>query len=132
MSANETYRQKHDVKEPPFGFWWRSYAMLVKEFIKQSNGRLDELGLPQSVGPSVKTRLYDGLTGEQRFFLAFARRWRKLQTEAALRQQIKTDTHSPSEFRSDTVRNVDAWYETYKVAPGDKLYLKPEERARIW
>ena len=74
----------------------------------------------------------DGLTGEQRFFLAFARRWRKLQTEAALRQQIKTDTHSPSEFRSDTVRNVDAWYETYKVAPGDKLYLKPEERARIW
>ena len=74
----------------------------------------------------------DGLTGEQRFFLAFARRWRKLQTEPSLRQQIKTDTHSPSEFRSDTVRNVDAWYETYKVAPGDKLYLKPEERARIW
>jgi predicted metalloendopeptidase len=74
----------------------------------------------------------DGLTGEQRFFLAFARRWRKLQTEAALRQQIKTDTHSPSEFRSDTVRNVDAWYENYKVAPGDKLYLKPEGRARVW
>lgn len=74
----------------------------------------------------------DGLTGEQRFFLAFARRWRKLQTEPSLRQQIKTDTHSPSEFRSDTVRNVDAWYETYKVAPGDKLYLKPEERARVW
>jgi len=73
-----------------------------------------------------------GLNGEQRFFLAFAKRWRKLQTEAALRQQLKTDTHSPGEYRSDTVRNVDSWYETYKVAPGDKLYLKSEDRVRIW
>jgi putative endopeptidase len=73
-----------------------------------------------------------GLNGEQRFFLAFAKRWRKLQTETALRQQLKTDTHSPGEYRSDTVRNVDGWYEIYKVAPGDKLYLKPEDRARIW
>ncbi len=73
-----------------------------------------------------------GLNGEQRFFLAFAKRWRKLQTETALRQQLKTDTHSPGEYRSDTVRNVDGWYEIYKVAPGDRLYLKPEDRARIW
>ena len=73
-----------------------------------------------------------GLTGEQRFFLAFAQRWRKLQTETALRQQVKTDTHSPGEYRSDTVRNVDAWYEIYKVVPGDQLYLKPADRARIW
>lgn len=73
-----------------------------------------------------------GLHGEQRFFLAFAKRWRKLQTESALRQQLKTDTHSPGEYRSDTVRNVDAWYESYKLAPNDKLYLKPEDRVRIW
>ena len=73
-----------------------------------------------------------GLSGEQRFFRAFANRWRKLQTETALRQQLKTDTHAPGEYRSDTVRNVDAWYETYTVAPGDKLHLKPEDRARIW
>ena len=73
-----------------------------------------------------------GLTGEQRFFLAFAKRWRKLQTDTALRQQLKTDTHSPGEYRSDTVRNVDSWYETYKVAPRDRLYLKPEDRVRIW
>jgi putative endopeptidase len=74
----------------------------------------------------------DGFSGEQRFFLAFAKRWRKLQTETALRQQLKTDTHSPGEYRSDTVRNVDSWYDTYKVGPGDRLYLKPEERVRIW
>jgi len=73
-----------------------------------------------------------GLNGEQRFFLAFAKRWRKLQSETALRQQLKSDTHSPGEYRSDTVRNVDSWYESYRVGPGDKLYLKPEDRVRIW
>jgi putative endopeptidase len=74
----------------------------------------------------------NGLTGEQRFFLAFAQRWRKAQSEEALRRQIKTDTHPPGEFRSDTVRNVDAWYKSYDVVPGDKLYLKPEDRVAIW
>jgi putative endopeptidase len=74
----------------------------------------------------------NGLTGEQRFFLAFAQRWRKIQSEAALRNQIKTDTHSPGEYRSDTVRNIEAWYKAYKVMPGDKLYVKPEDRVGIW
>jgi len=73
-----------------------------------------------------------GLSGEQRFFLSFAQRWRKLQTEAALRQQLRTDTHSPGEYRSDTVRNVEGWYAAYKAVPGDKLYLKPEDRVRVW
>ncbi len=73
-----------------------------------------------------------GLTGEQRFFLAFAQRWRRLQSEAALRKQVKTDTHPPGEYRSDAVRNVDAWYKAYGIAPGDKLYLKGEDRVGIW
>jgi putative endopeptidase len=73
-----------------------------------------------------------GLTGEQRFFLAFAQRWRKLQNESALRHQLTADTHSPGEYRSDTVRNIDAWYKAYEVAPGGKLYLKPEDRVGIW
>jgi putative endopeptidase len=74
----------------------------------------------------------NGLTGEQRFFLTFAQRWRKTQNETALRRQIKTDTHSPGEYRSDTVRNVEAWYRAYDVTSGDKLYLKPENRVGIW
>jgi putative endopeptidase len=74
----------------------------------------------------------DGLTGEQRFFIAFSQRWRKLQTEAALRRQITTDTHAPGEYRSDTVRNIDAWYKAFDIASSDKLYLKPEDRVRIW
>lgn len=74
----------------------------------------------------------NGLTGEQRFFLAFAQRWRNIQGDAALRRQIATDTHAPGEYRSNTVRNLDAWYEAYKIVSGDKLYLKPEDRVRIW
>jgi putative endopeptidase len=73
-----------------------------------------------------------GFTGEQRFFLAFAHRWRKLQDDASLRKQLATDTHPPGEYRSDTVRNVDAWYKAFNVTPGDKLYLKPEERVPVW
>jgi len=73
-----------------------------------------------------------GLTGEQRFFIAFSQRWRKLQSEVALRRQVATDTHAPGEYRSDTVRNIDAWYKAFDIAPSNKLYLKPEDRVRIW
>jgi predicted metalloendopeptidase len=74
----------------------------------------------------------NGLSGEQRFFRAFAQRWRRVQSETALRKQITTDTHAPGEFRTDTVRNVDAWYEAYKITPSDRLYLKPDARIRVW
>ncbi len=74
----------------------------------------------------------DGLTGDQRFFLAFAQRWRRLQTDSALRQQIATDTHAPGEYRADTVRNLEAWVRAYEVKPGDRLYLPPDARAKIW
>jgi putative endopeptidase len=73
-----------------------------------------------------------GLSGEQRFFLAFSQRWRKLQSDDARRLQMKTDTHLPGEYRSDEVRNVEAWYKAFGIAPGDKLYLKPEGRIGIW
>jgi putative endopeptidase len=77
-------------------------------------------------------KVINGMTGEQRFFLSFAQRWRKLQTDAAFRAQVKTDSHAPGEYRSDTVRNTDAWYKAYDVMPGDKLYVKPEDRVGIW
>jgi predicted metalloendopeptidase len=78
------------------------------------------------------TTMIGGLTGEQRFFVAFAQRWRKLQDEASLRKQIAADIHPPGEYRSDSVRNVDVWYKAFNVVPGDKLYLKPQDRVRIW
>ena len=77
-------------------------------------------------------RVLGGVSGEQRFFLAFAQRWRKVQSESALRQQIKTDIHAPGIYRSDSVRNVDEWYKAFQIMPGDKLSLRPEDRVRIW
>jgi putative endopeptidase len=74
-----------------------------------------------------------GLTGDQRFFLAYAQAWRNNVREAALRQQVLTDPHSPPEFRvNGVVRNVDAWYRAFNIQPGDRLYLAPEQRVHIW
>lgn len=75
----------------------------------------------------------DGLTGDQRFFLSWAQVWRVAMRENALRQRLMTDPHSPAQFRvNGAVRNIDAWYEAFGVKPGDKLYLPPEKRVRIW
>ncbi|MFO1059041.1 MAG: M13 family metallopeptidase [Dongiaceae bacterium] len=74
----------------------------------------------------------DGLTGDQRFFLGFAQAWREKVREAAMVQLLRIDVHSPSKVRPDVVRNVDAWYAAFDVKPGDKLYLPPEQRIRMW
>ena len=75
----------------------------------------------------------DGLTGDQRFFIAFAQAWQGKDREDLERQLILTDPHSPDKYRTNgIVRNVDAWYKAFNVQPGDKLYLPPEQRVHIW
>ncbi|NIJ36508.1 putative endopeptidase [Sphingopyxis panaciterrae] len=75
----------------------------------------------------------DGLTGDQRFFLAFAQAWRDKAREDAIKQQVASDPHSPARWRViGPVRNVDAWYKAFNVDVGAKYYLKPEARTRIW
>lgn len=75
----------------------------------------------------------DGLTGDQRFFLAWAQVWRSTQREENYRNRLRTDSHSPEEYRvNGVVRNLDEWYEAFGVKPGDAMYLPPEERVRIW
>jgi len=75
----------------------------------------------------------DGYTGDQRVFLGWAQVWRSKARPDALKQQVATDVHSPARFRVDgPLRNVDAWYDAWGVTPRDKLYLKPEDRVRIW
>jgi putative endopeptidase len=73
-----------------------------------------------------------GFTGDQRFFLAFAQVWRAKRRPEALRSLLMTNGHAPEEFRADTVRNIDAWYEAFGVRPGRKLYLAPDDRVRVW
>jgi endothelin-converting enzyme/putative endopeptidase len=69
---------------------------------------------------------------DREFFQGYAASWRTKEREAALRNQIKTDGHSPAQWRTYTVRNLDAWYPAYDVKPGQKLYLSPEQRVRVW
>lgn len=77
--------------------------------------------------------IIDGLTGDQRFFLAFAQVWRTKYRDETLVNQIKSDPHSPAMFRANgPVRNLDAWYAAFDVKPGEKMYLPPAERVRIW
>ncbi|HZP21876.1 MAG TPA: M13 family metallopeptidase [Terriglobales bacterium] len=74
----------------------------------------------------------DGFSGDQQFFIAFGQNYAGKGRDAALRQQVMVDSHSPSQYRADTVRNIDAWYSSFDVKPGETLYLAPDERVRIW
>jgi putative endopeptidase len=75
----------------------------------------------------------DGLTGDQRVFLGWAQAWRGKLRDDALRRQAVSDPHSARRFRViGPVRNLDAWYDAFGVKPGDKYYLPPEQRVRIW
>ena len=74
-----------------------------------------------------------GLTGDQRFFIAYGYSWETKQREGALRAQLLTNEHSPAKYRvNGVVRNVDAWYKAFNVQPGDKMYLPPEQRVHVW
>ena len=75
----------------------------------------------------------DGLSGDQRVFLGWAQVWREKSREAALKEQLTTDPHSPGSVRAATSpRNIDAWYAAFGVSPDQKAYIAPEARARIW
>ena len=76
----------------------------------------------------------DGLTGDQRFFIAYAQSWREVWRDSRMRRIVLADPHSPPAFRvNGVVRNSDEWYAAFPgIAPGDKYYLPPEARVRLW
>ncbi|MBH0018899.1 M13 family metallopeptidase [Pseudoalteromonas sp. SWXJ133] len=76
--------------------------------------------------------LIDGVTGDQRFFLAWAQVWKEKRTEQSMLNQLRGGTHAPGRFRAQAPRNHDAWYKAFDVKPGDALYLPEDERVRIW
>ncbi|MEP6474353.1 MAG: M13 family metallopeptidase [Gemmatimonadota bacterium] len=69
---------------------------------------------------------------DRAFFLGFARNWRSKWRDAALRAFVTTNDHAPEMYRISTVRNLDAWYDAFDIKPGDKLYLAPKDRVRVW
>jgi putative endopeptidase len=75
----------------------------------------------------------DGLTGDQRFFLSWAQVWRAKYRDGQLRELVMSDVHSPPYFRvNGPLPNINEWYAAFDVHPGDKLYIKPEDRVSIW
>ena len=76
--------------------------------------------------------MQEGLSGDQQFFLAYAQSFAGKEREATVRQEVLADSHSPVQYRVFTVRNLDSWYGAFDVQPGEKLYLAPADRVRIW
>ncbi|MFB9109641.1 M13 family metallopeptidase [Flavobacterium gyeonganense] len=77
--------------------------------------------------------LIDGFTPEQRFFISWATVWRTKSRDEALKSQVKTDPHSPGMYRAVVpIQNVDAFYDAFDIKKGDKMYIEPEKRVKIW
>lgn len=75
----------------------------------------------------------DGFTGEQRFFLGWAQVWKGMYRPELMQMLLRSDPHSPPEYRvNGVVPNIPAFYEAFNIQPGDKLYLPPEKRVKIW
>ncbi|WP_046757872.1 M13 family metallopeptidase [Kordia jejudonensis] len=90
-------------------------------------------GLQRHIKENGRPDKIDGFTAEQRFFLSWATIWRTKMRDEALRTRIKTDTHSPGQYRAYVpLQNIDAFYEAFDIKEGDAMYLAPEDRVRIW
>jgi putative endopeptidase len=108
-------------------------ALTMGENIADLGGLLLALDAYRASLHGQPAPVLDGFTGEQRVFLGWAQVWRDKSRLDALKRQVATDPHSPARFRIDgPMRNIDAWYDAWSVKPTDKLYLKPEDRVRIW
>ncbi|WP_017495807.1 M13 family metallopeptidase [Flavobacterium sp. WG21] len=77
--------------------------------------------------------LIDGFTPEQRFFISWATVWRTKSRDEAIKSQVKTDPHSPGMYRAVVpIQNVDAFYKAFDIKKGDKMYIDPDKRVKIW
>jgi len=135
--------EKFQVEAAKYGAQFDSYAvapgvhvngaLTLGENIADLGGLLLALDAYRASLRGKQSPILDGFTGDQRVFLGWAQVWRGKSRPDALKQQVTTDPHSPPRFRIDgPMRNIDAWYEAWNVQPGDKLYLKPQDRVRIW
>jgi len=136
-------RTKFDAKTKALGEQYDGYAVLdtVKVNGKLTMGEnIGDLGGLNAAYTAFKmtkqgqsNEKIDGFTPDQRFFLSWAQVWRGNILPESAAQLIKTDPHSPGEFRTiGAPVNMDAWYDAFDVKPGDKLYKKPEDRIRLW
>jgi putative endopeptidase len=130
-AAGERLVAQYDAYEPLPGLHINGEQTLGENIADVSGLAIAHAAWLKSLGGNPAP-VIDGLTGDQRFFLAYAQAWRTKTRDAALRAQVVGDGHAPGRFRAQTVRNVDAWYEAFPVKDGEKLYLQPDDRVQIW
>ncbi len=130
-AAGQKLVEQYNAYEPLPGLHINGQQTLGENIADVSGLAIAHAAYVKSLG-GKPAPVIDGLSGDQRFFLAFGQSWRTKTRDAALRAQVIGDGHSPGEFRAQTVRNLDAWYDAFKVKPGEKLYLDPKQRVKIW
>ncbi len=90
-------------------------------------------GLQMALKANGRPEKIDGYTPEQRFFISWSTVWRTMMREDAMRNNIKTDPHSPGMYRATMpIQNMDEFYKAFDIKEGDKMYLTPESRVKIW
>ena len=130
-AAADRLVQQYDAYEPLPGLHINGTQTLGENIADVSGLQAAYRAWRKSLG-GKEAPVIDGLTGDQRFFLAYGQAWRTKMREATLRARVIGDGHAPGTFRAQTVRNIDTWYPAFDVAEGQKLYLAPEDRVKIW
>ena len=130
-AAADRLAAQYDAYEPLPGLHINGKQTLGENIADLSGLQAAFVAYHKSLG-GKPAPVIDGMTGDERFFLAFGQAWRTKMRDAALRSQLVGNEHAPGQWRSLTVRNLDAWYATFGVKDGQKLFLKPEDRVRIW
>ncbi len=135
-------RAAFDAKADQLAAQYSKYEPIPENFVNGRNSLGENIG--DVGGLSMAYHAYklslngkeapviDGVTGDQRFFLAWAQVWKEKRTEQSMLNQLRAGTHAPGRYRAQAPRNHDAWYKAFDVKPGDALYLTEEERVRIW
>ena len=128
----DKYAKQFDTYEPLPGLHIKGDQTLG-ENIADLGGNLIALDAYHLSLKGKPAPVIDGYTGDQRLMISYAQSWQGLQRPDSLKMQLVADVHSPYAFRViGPMRDVDAWYKEFNVQPGDKYYLKPEDRVRIW
>ena len=120
-----------DKFEPVKGYFVDG-QLTMGENIADLGGVLVALDAYHAALQGKEPPVLDGLTGDQRFFLAHAQSWRTKTRDEATIRQLKTDVHAPEQFRvNGPLRNIEDWYAAFKIGPDDPMYIAPENRVRM-
>jgi putative endopeptidase len=130
-TATEALAKQYDQYEPLPGQRINGHLTLGENIADLAGLSLARDAYYASLG-GKPAPVIGGMTGDQRFYVAYNALYRSLSREDYMRQALATDPHSPGEWRGAEVRNVDPWYEAFNVKPGQRMYLPPEQRVRVW